>query len=118
MKLNLKIRQIEIPDKDGKPTGIKAMCKPLATWAVQEWGDYTRLKDLATATGTDATALVKRVLKEHVTQLDGLKAITETGERDATLDEMLDSAQTANLGVFLMVELFKSSVLTEAEAGN
>jgi hypothetical protein len=107
---------VEILDKDGKGTGVKATIKPLETWAVQEWQDFMGREGLKN--NIESMGLIRKILDKHVKELAGIVVEDEKGERNATLSEMLDSAKTSHLGIYLMIQLFKESVLTETEAGN
>lgn len=112
MKLNLKPRQVDVLDKEGNPTGVTAIVKPLQTWASLEF--QNALADGKFKIDKDSMELLRKILKGHVESISGFTVDDHAG----TLDELLDNAATVSYALNLLSALIKTSSLTETEAGN
>ena len=125
MKLDYRTRAIELPG------GITVKCKPLETWAYQEWIDFVarittgtkeldeRQASLRIATSEEGRTLIAKILTAHVIEIVGLEIQEDGGVRNGTVQDLLGLGGAYTRYAFRMISaLVKSSSLTEADLGN
>ena len=131
MKLSLKHINVDLPD------GLRLVCRPLESWAYQEWlakslsvgaADITDdmapdvrarlIKDLSVKLISDSSAieLALKILEAHVVRIEGAELDSENGPIAATMANLKDVGGLLPYFLRAVTALHGQSTLKEQEA--